>query len=299
MNEVLKSIKRAPYQSMASFLILFFTLFLSLFFFYLISFLHGILTYVETKPEVTVYFDTKTKESDIFKIKDAIVKSGKSADIKYISQKEALEIYRDLNRDNPLLLEMVSADILPASLGIYAKKPEYLSQIAEFVKKQPGVDGVEFQKNIVDKLLVVTTTLRRIAMFIFIFLIFITFVVLVTTTAFKIALKKDEIELMQLLGASRGYIRMPFLAEGIFFGFTAGTLSFLIFYLIYLYLQPFLRAYLTGIPKLSFYNLGSYDFFVWPQSINYAVLTYTLTIFFGMAIGFFGNLLATSKYIKK
>lgn len=298
MNEITKSIKRTPYQSLASFLILFFTLFLSLFFFNLTSFFNGILSYVETKPEVTVYFDTKAKESDIFKTRDTLLKSGKTSSIKYTSQAEALKIYRDLNKDNPLLLEMVSADILPASLGVFAQKPSYLSEIAEYLKKQPGVDEVEFQKNIVDKLLVVTTILRRISMFIFLFLLIITFIVLMTTTAFKIALKKDEIELLQLLGASNGYIRKPFLLEGLFFGFLSGTVAFLVYHGIFLYLNTFLNAYLNGIPKLAFYSFASYNLYVWPPSINFIVFSYVVTIIFGMMIGFFGNLLSTSKYIK-
>ena len=66
---------------------------------------------------------------------------------------------------------------------------------------------------------------------IFAFLMFTSIVVLVTTTAFKIALKKDEIELLGLLGASKFYIRKPFLEEGIFFGLVSGTLAFATFYL--------------------------------------------------------------------
>lgn len=298
MNEIIKSIKRTPYQSLASFLILFFTLFLSLFFFNLSSFFNGVLSYVETKPEVTVYFDTKTKEADIFKIRDTLLKSGQTASVNYTSQTEALQIYRNLNKDNPLLLEMVSADILPASLGVFAKQPAYLTQIAQYLKTQPGVDEVEFQKNIVDKLLVVTSVLKRISMFVFAFLLLITFVVLMTTTAFKIALKKDEIELMQLLGAPDGYIQKPFLQEGVFFGFAAGSVAFLLYYGIFFYLQPFLHSYLSGIPKLPFYAFGSYNLYVWPPTITFVIFSYIVTILFGMIIGFFGNLLSTSKYIK-
>src|SRR5687768_5712459 len=119
MNDLITSIKRAPYQSAASFLILFFTLFLSLFFFNLTSFLNGILGYVETRPHVTVYFQKQTQEGDIFKIRDSIKAGGKAESVKYISKAEALKIYKELNRDDPLLLEMVSADILPPSLEIY------------------------------------------------------------------------------------------------------------------------------------------------------------------------------------
>src|SRR4030066_996098 len=137
MKEILTSIRRTPYQSLSSFLILFFTLFLSLFFFNLTSFFNGILSYVETRPQVTVYFKDATSQEDIFKLRDEISSTGKTLSIKYVSKEEALKIYKELNKNNPLLLEMVTADILPASLEIYASKPEYLSQIAEFLKKQP------------------------------------------------------------------------------------------------------------------------------------------------------------------
>lgn len=298
MREVIKSIKRTPYQSFASFLILFFTLSLSLFFFVLVSFFYGILSYVEAKPQVTVYFQTDTGEADIFKIRDTVASSGKTSSVRYISKKEALEIYQELNKDNPLLLEMVSEEILPASLEIYTKRPEYLSEIAEFLKKQPGVDEVVFQKNIVDTLLSLTNALRRVSMFIFIFLIIITVVVLMTTTAFKIAAKKDELELKRLLGASKFSIRLPFLAEGVFFGFVAGTVAFGLFLAAFFYLQPFLKSYLTGIPNLSFYNLDRFALYVWPPSLNFIVLSYLFVVFFGAAIGLVGNFFASSKYIK-
>lgn len=298
MNELFKSIKRTPYQSLASFLILFFTLFLSLFFFNLTAFFYGILSYIEAKPQVTVYFQTQTSENDIFKIRDTIIKSGKTATVKYISKEEALKIYQELNKTTPLLLEMVSADILPASLEINAKKPEFLAEIDEYLKKQPGVDEVEFQKTIVDRLLTVTNILRRISMFVFIFLIFISFMVLMTTTAFKIALKKDEIELLRLLGASIFDVRKPFLLEGVFFGFCGGTFAWIVFFIIFFYLQPFLNSYLYDIPRLPFYQFSHYNLYVLPPTPHYLVFVYFLTIFFGMLIGFVGNYLSTSKYIK-
>ncbi len=298
MSEIIKSIKRTPYQSLASFLILFFTLFLTLLFFNLTSFFYSLLSYVESKPQVTVYFQTTISEPDIFKIREEITNSGKTSSIKYVSKDEALKTYRELNKNNPLLLEMVSADILPPSLEVYAKKPEYLIEIADYLKKQPGVDEVEFQKNIIDKLLSVTEALRKISIFIFSFLIFISFIVLTTTTAFKIALKKDEIELMQFLGATKAYIRKPFLKEGIFFGAVSGTVAFIIYYLIYLYLTPLLNSYLSGIPKLAFFEMSNMNLFVWPISLNFVLLSYVVTVFFGMLIGFIGNYFSTSKYIE-
>jgi len=232
MKEIITSIKRAPYQTLTAFLVLFFSLFLSMILFVSLTFLHGVLGYLESRPQVTVYFQTSTPEKEIFKIRDELNNSGKVISIKYISQQEAFNIYKNINKNDPLLLEMVSADILPSSLEIYAKKPVYLPEIAEFLKKQGGVDEVQFQKDIVDRLLNLTNVLRKLSLLSFVYLLLMSMVVLTTTTLFKIALKKDEIELMRLIGASNSYIRKPFLQESLFLGLVASFLSFIILMLI-------------------------------------------------------------------
>lgn len=298
MKTFIQSIKRTPYQSLASFMILYFTLFMTVFFFTLTSFFSSMLSYVETRPQVTVYFESTTQLEQINQLKQAILQSQKAESIKYVSREEALKIYKtSISRDEPQLQELVSAETLPASLEISAKKPVYLKEIAEFLQKQPGVDEVVFQKNIVDRLHTLTTVLRAIAMGIFAFLLFTSIIVLITTTAFKIALKKDEIELLDLLGASKFYIRKPFLQEGMIFGLVSGTLAFATFFGTFFALKPFLSSYLRGIPDLSFYGLNHLQLFVWPPSLAFIALSYVLTVAFGIIIGLLGNYFATSKYI--
>ena len=297
MREILISLRRTPYQTLSAFLVLFFSLFLSIALFITLSFLYGILGYIETRPQVTAYFQTKTTESDIFKVRDELTQSGKVLSIKYISKDEAFKIYKNLNKDNPLLLEMVSADILPPSLEIYAKKPVYLPEIAEFLKKQSGIDEVQFQKDIVDRLLTLTSILRKITLVFFSFLILMTIVVLTTTTMFKIALRKDEIELLRLLGATNFYIRRPFLFESILLGLSASVTSFLIILGLLLYSAPFLTSYLRGIPALSM-NLDFYQLVVWPLNPLFLGVTFGISSLFGMGIAAVASLLATQKYLK-
>jgi len=225
MRDFLISIKRTPFQSAASFLVLFFSLFLTFFLLFSLAFFEGILAYLETRPQIIAYFQPKTNENEIFKIRDELISSGKVLSIKYTNQREAFENYKKMNQDNPLLLEMVSADILPPSLEIYAKKPIFLPQIAEYLKKQASVDEVQFQKDILDRLLTLTSILRKISLTFFIYLFLMTTTVLVTITHFKIALKKEEIEILNLLGASHSYIRRPFLKEAFFMAIFA-SISF-------------------------------------------------------------------------
>lgn len=296
MKGFFQSIRRTPYQSLAIFLVLFLTLFLSTAIVIALSFFYSFLGYVETRPQVTVYFQNKTLTNQIFKLRDELTSSGKVLSIKYVSKDDAFKIYRDLNKENPLLLEMVSADILPASLEIYAKKPIYLPEIAEYLKKQAGVDEVIFQKDIVNQLITITNVLRITAFIFFGFLILMAVVVLIAIISFKIALKKEEIQLLQLLGATNSYIRAPFLKEAVIFGLVSSIFSFAILTLVLVYLNPFLGSYLRGIPPLSL-NLNFYQLIVWPLNVYFLLTTLSLSICFGIFISTIASYFAIEKYL--
>ena len=192
---MMNSFKRTPYQTFAALLVLYFTLFLLGTIFVAMSFLYGLLSYVETRPQVTVYFQSEATEAEIFAVRDELKGSGKVASVKYISKQEAFDIYKDLTKDNPMLLEMTSESILPASLEIFATKPQYLPEIAKFLENKEGVDEVQFQKIIVDQLLALTRAVRNTTLALCIFLFTMATVVIVATSSFKIALRKDEIEI--------------------------------------------------------------------------------------------------------
>jgi cell division transport system permease protein len=296
MKEVFTGIKRTPYQSLAAFLVLFFSMFLIGVLSIAVFFFHALLSYIETRPQVTAYFQTATKEEDIFKIREELINSGKTTAVKYVSQKDALKIYQQMNKDNPLLLEMVTADVLPPSLEIYAKKPEYLPQIAEFLKKQPATDEVQFQEDIVDRLLTLTSFLRKTSVIVFVYLFLMTIVVLITVFHFKISQKRDEIELLNLLGATKSYILKPFVKEGIFLGFFSSLSSFLLILLIFLYFQPFLSNYLRGLNQLTFY-FGSFSLTVWPPGTLFVALVFLITVFIGVSISFVSVYLAGGRYL--
>lgn len=297
MKDIILSLRRAPYQTLSAFLVLFFTLFLSIILFISVSFLHGTLSYLETRPQVTAYFQTTTPEADIFRIRDQLNQSGKVLSIRYISQGEAFKIYREMNKDNPLLLEMVTSDILPPSLEIYAKKPIHLPEIAEFLGRQGGIDEVQFQRDILDRLLSLTNIVRQGSIIFFLYLFGMSIVVLTTTTLFKIALKKEEIELQRLIGATNSYIRRPYIIEGLIMGAAASTVSFLIIMAVILYANPFLTSYLRGIPTLTV-NMIFFDFPVWPLNPIFFAATYLLSLAFGSGIAIISSYLATNKYLK-
>ena len=296
MKQLLISLRRTPYQSLAVFSSLFLTLFLSLLLIFCLNFLYGLLGYVESRPQVTIYFQNETSESSILKVKTDLEKSGKVESVKYISKNDAFSLYKQLNKDNPLLLEMVTPDILPASLEIFAKKPTYLPEIATYLNTVIGKDEVNFQKNVVDKLLSLTSILRTISLAFFVFLMSTTIIILMTITHFKVALKKDELELLRLMGASTGYVRKPFMDQAVFLGFISSTVVYSLFAGILFLIYPSLEGYLRGIQSLLV-DIGPYQLTVWPITYIYAGGLFLLLTLFGMGIAALATYFATRKYL--
>ena len=297
MKDIITSLRRTPYQTFAAFSVLFFTLLLSGLLLISLTFLQGLLSYVETRPRIIVYFQIKASEADITSLRDKLLETEKTANIKFISKKDAYNIYKQFTKNDPILLEMTSPDILPASLEIDAKKPENLQEIANFVKKQPGVDEVQYQQDIVKNLLSLTSTVRRGTAIFFSYLLFMSIIVLTTTTSFKIALKKDEILLLRLLGASNWYIQRPFVMETIFMGVVAATLANIFLILTIFSASTFLGSYFSGIPSLDI-HLGLIKIQVWPFNPIYVLLVFAITIFFSLMITLAGSLSATNRYLK-
>ncbi len=296
MSDVITSLRRTPYQTFAALSILFFTLLMSGLIFISLSFIQGLLGYVETRPRVIVYFQIKAEEEEIFAVRDKLEASGKTKEITYVSKTEAYNIYKELTKNDPLLLEMTSADILPASLEIDAKEPEFLPQIAEMLTDEPGVDEVQFQKDIVDNLLRLTSNIRQISLIFFGYLLFVSIIVLTITTSFKIALKKDEISLLKLLGASNDYIRKPFIQESIFLGLMATAGANIILVGLLVTLNSVLSGYLSGIPTLTVMLFG-FGMQVWPFNIAFVLATTLVTIFFSFLISLIASLSATNRYL--
>ena len=134
-------------------------------------------------------------------------------------------MYKEQNKNDPLLLEMVSADILPASLEVSAKSPTFLSQLDEKIRGARGVDEVIYQRDVVDSLLSWTNAIRLTGGIIGGLLVLDSLLIIGTVIAMKVALKRDEIEILTLVGASPWTIRAPFILEGGVYGVIGSGLA--------------------------------------------------------------------------
>jgi cell division transport system permease protein len=245
-----KNIRRAPFQAAGSVLVLILT-FTAAQAFVLVSLASSVLLhYFETRPQVTAFFTDDISEQQIFLVKEQMEAQPYVSGVTYISKAQALELYRQQNDNDPLLLEMVTADILPASLEVSARSAQNLQTISDYLTNVTGVEEVTYQKDVIEALQQWTNGLRIGGLILVGFLVGTSLLITTILISMKVAQKRQEIKTMRLLGASPWFVRGPFLLEGALYGLASAVIAWGVVYVGLLYATPTLVGFLGEIPLL-------------------------------------------------
>lgn len=280
-----KNIRRSPYQALAAILIMTLTFLAISFFTFLLVGSSQIISFFESKPQVTAFFKNEAKQSDINALENKLSETGKVSSVKFVSKEEALKIYREQNKNDPLLLDLVTADVLPASFEISAVKIEDLASISDMLTKTSIVSDVIYQKDVVSTLTAWTSAIRKIGISLIVLLSLVSVFIMATIIGIKISQKKEDIEIMRLIGATPWYIRWPFIFEGASYGVVGAIIGWTMATGALLYATPFLESFLKGIPVLpvSFVNL---------------LILLGLELVFAVFLGVISSFIAVFRYLK-
>jgi cell division transport system permease protein len=216
-------------------------------------------------------------------------------EVHYVSKEEALSIYKNATSDNPLLSELVSPTIFPASLEFSVSNLSFAQTIIDEVKKEAVVGQVGFtaslggEKTLQD----VVSRLKNIILYVrigggvFVGLLTATsFLVLLVIISMRINSRKGEVEILDLLGATPGFIRSPIVIEAFIYSLTGVIVGWLVSFLIWLYVAPTLLTYFGEIPILPKGTWGLFELFG-------LILLGELVI--GSLLAYSGSLLAISR----
>ena len=280
-----RNIRRSPYQAFAAILIMTLTFLAISFFGFLLYGSSAVVNFFESRPQVTAFFKSETKQTDINALENSLQSTGKIASIKYVSKEEALKIYRQQNKSDPLLLDLVTADILPASLEISTIKIEDLNTVSETLKTSSAIQEVVFQKDVIATLTSWTNVVRKIGIALIFVLSLVSVFIIITITGIKISQKKEDIEIMTLIGATRWHIRWPFVFEGVFYGVIGAVVGWALSSSIILYSTPFLADFMRGIPVFPI-----------PMLFYFSLLGGELLL--AIVLGAFSSFFAVLRYLK-
>ena len=220
---------RNPVMSIASTLTV--SLMLLLFAFFIVTDrgLQAAVTVLESKVELVLYLEDTAKPSDILALKARIEKDPAVTRVDYVTKEQALARLREIAaRKKDFDLADVDTNPLDASLEIKMASAQETSRLAASLKDEVGrgvVADVVDNPTVVEKLLTITRVLSIGGIAVLGMMLFVALFVIVNTIRIAVHGRRDEIEIMKLVGATDWFVRWPFILEGMLVGALGATVS--------------------------------------------------------------------------
>ena len=270
LKSALNSIKRSPFQALAAVFVMTITFFIGTLIALLIYSSGKTLSYFETRPQIIAFLKDEAKSEAIAALQHKLTSDTRLKDVRYVSREEALSIYKKATTDNPLLGELVSPSIFPASLEFSLADLSFAETVIAEVKSEGVVDSIGFTaslggektlQDVVGRLRKITYYLRLAGGVFAGILAGTSFVVLMVIISMRMAGRKDEVEILKLIGAKSGFIRSPIITEAVIYCLTGVILGWLLALILTLYSAPWLIAYFGQIPVLPRQPLNFFALF--------------------------------------
>jgi cell division transport system permease protein len=251
--------------------------------------LNRLLVHWEGKIHVISYVRDGLSPHEVENLERHIHELMEVRSVKYVSKSDAGLLYKRFFGNQKGILEGLDLDILPASFEIRLKKEFYQGQgVKGFVKKLSqikGITDIQYGGEWISRLSTIVHLLRWgqwiVGGILFLAISFI----ISNTIKLSIYARKEEIEIMRLVGATEGNIKIPFLIEGLFQGASGAILSLGLLFLLYqsflLKSGPFIKA-----------SLGPIEFSFLPWSSIGGVISVSAFL------GFLGSYLSLARFLK-
>lgn len=286
---------RNRWLSLASTLVMTLTLLIISMFVISITVINKTTDRIKSKMDITVYFNDSATTDQIADIQQKLAARADVSEVKYISKEEALQIWQEQQK-NQRIRELVTANEnpLPRSLAIKSNDPANLNNIADYLASDDFssiIHKISYEENkiIIDKLLAITSFVTKLGWLFSIVFVVISILVILNTIRLAIFTRKDEVEIMRLVGASDRFIRVPFIVEGVLYGIIACILALLLMWVgIYIVVAPLVTRYLGETV-----TEGLKAFFA--SHILYIIL---LQFFVGIVVGIGCSMFSIRKYLK-
>ena len=238
--------------------------------------------YFKENVTVNIYLKNTSRDNDVKQINKFLNLNDNVKSIEFISKEDAAELFtKEIGEEfvgflgyNPLL-DLISVRLFGDKIDIY--------NIEEFIESLDNfefIEEIEYDKPLVESLV---NNFERIGILIIItsVLFFITsFILINNSIKISIHSKRDTIKTMQLVGATKSFIRRPFIASYVRIGFYSSIVSLILLF--------------TSLFQASF-ELDEIDFF---SNINDIIILVSFIILFGIFTSYISSYFITQKYLK-
>jgi cell division transport system permease protein len=203
--------------------------------------------------------------------------------VQYVPRAAGLRQMRERLRGQ-IDTSLLTNNPLPDALRVRLVRPEDVHAVAGSIAKLPGVATVSYAQDAVTKALRVGDVLARVGLAVVGILVFVAAIIISNTIRLTVFARRREIAIMQLVGATNGYIRAPFICEGLLEGFLGAVLAVGLLVIAQYQLVPKLVAALPFVPFRA-------------AAPNELLLAFEL-LGIGAAVGVVGSWFSVGRYLR-
>ncbi len=243
----------------------------------------------ETFDQIAVYIVEGVENEQIEELGKSFKKIDGVMGVAYQTKDYALERVKEDWGEDAFLLQDLRNNPLPntyiVQLSDVSKADEVTAQLQTF----EGVEKVRYYHDAVNSLIKISEFVKRLGAAIILVLLLISIFIISNTIKITVLNRQREIELMQYIGATNGYVRGPFMIEGIMLGMLGSLVAILILMLGYNYSINYLAGrYIALLSGMSGYMVGI-------EMVIDDIIIIFLTI--GIGIGVLGSLISLKKFL--
>lgn len=237
----------------------------------------------ESQVEISIYLKMDTTQDAIQIMASDLKQLPHVHSVRFVPREEGLAWLKETYADEAdLFVGLDDDNPLPDAFFIKTDAPSQTAELAQTIKQWPQVEKVRYAQEEVAKLLEITTVIRQVMLVVVIGLALTAMFLISNTIKLTILSRREEVELMRLVGASKWYIRMPYFIEGALIGLIGAGLPFMV--LVYVY-----QRYVEGTEILSMSVL----------TLQIVLVPLVVTLFgLGLIIGIWGSLSSIRKFLR-
>lgn len=261
-----RNIFRNAWLSTAATAIMVVTIIVMTFFAFSAIFVNNKLSEVKSKVDLTLFLQDEAKGEDIKDLQGKILSLAEIKSVEYVSKDDALERLKNSSSDGDKLAKAAIeiGNPLPASFEVKVKNIDQIAAANDSIKKIDTYTKVVAEssldkrdnnrKGVVENIIKISTGVARVGAVLSIVFLVIALLIIFNTIRMAIFTRREEIEIMKLVGATKWFIRGPFIVEGSLYGVLGATIALLLLLPLTHALSSFVIDKLDGAAVLHYFS---------------------------------------------
>ena len=234
--------------------------------------------------EVTVYVDTSLSDAEARSIGTKINRVDNVAEARFIDRADAFENFKN-TMENPGAFDGFDASYIEHRFSVILVDNRLLEDTIEELNRIPGVSEIRAAKEMAEGFTTLQDILQVVSLVIIAVLLVVSLLIISNTVKLAMYDRKDEIAIMKMVGATNGFIRLPFVIEGFTLGMLGAGVAFGFQWLLY----DALVNWINGVDTFRLFRFQPFDVLLIPMIMTFA--------FAGFFVGVVGSWTSIRKFM--